>query len=131
MELDNPIPQPLQEAIRENIAKSSAVFVFWTSNVVYNATTRDNIIWEVGQAHGLQKPIYVFKERGAALPMMLDYVTTYHEFNVFNPREVQSAFDRALIKAKEIVQKDATGATYTLFLLALGIGAIWWASQSD
>ncbi|MEM0328124.1 MAG: TIR domain-containing protein [Thermoproteota archaeon] len=120
LELETPVPYPLPEVIKNGIGRSSAVFVLITPNVADSQTTRENVLWEVAQTHALGKPIYVFKDRRSALPMMIPYVTTYHEFDMYDQQQVKSVFNRAVITAQEIAKQDAVNAVYWLFLAGLG-----------
>ena len=96
LELETPIPYPLPEAIKNNLKKSSAIFVLITPNVTDNQTTRDNVLWEIAEAHALEKPIYVFKDGRSTLPVMISYVITYHEFNMYDQEQVKTAFERTV-----------------------------------
>jgi hypothetical protein len=120
LELETPVPYPLPEAIKNDLKRSSAIFVLITPNVTSNKTTQDNILWEIAQAHALEKPIYVFKDRRSTLPMMTPYVTTYHEFDMYNQQQVESVFSRAITIAQEIAKQDAVNAVSWLFLAILG-----------
>jgi len=121
IELETPQPYPLPKIITDRIAKADAFFLLWTSKVAYNQTTRDNVIWEVSDAHTRNKPILVVAERNVALPMMIPYITTYLEFDVSNQGQIEFAFNQVLSRAKEIAQQNAAGA---LFWLLLGVVSI-------
>jgi hypothetical protein len=120
LELETPIPYPLPEAIKNNLKRASAVFVLITPNVTDNQTTRDNVLWEIAHAYALGKPIYVFKDKRSTLPVMVSYVTTYHEFNMHDQEQVKTVFDRAVTIAQEIARQDKVNAVYCLLLTTLG-----------
>jgi hypothetical protein len=120
LELETPLPYPLPEAIKNDLKRSSAIFVLITPNVTNNKTTQENILWEIAQAHALEKPIYVFKDRKSTLPMMASYATTYHEFDMYDQQQVNSVLDRAITIAREIARQDAVNAVFWLFLVILG-----------
>jgi hypothetical protein len=91
-----------------------------TPNVTDNQTTRDNVLWEIAHAYALGKPIYVFKDKRSTLPVMVSYVTTYHEFNMHDQDQVKTVFDRAVTIAQEIAKQDKINAVYCLLLTTLG-----------
>jgi hypothetical protein len=127
LELETPIPYPLPEAIKNDLKRASAVFVLITPNVTDNQTTRDNVLWEIAHTYALGKPIYVFKDKRSTLPVMVSYVTTYHEFNMHDQDQVKTVFDRAVTIAQEIAKQDKINAVYCLLLTTLrplGIGLI-------
>ena len=73
-----PVPDKLRDAIRS----SQAVVVFWTRNVNDVPKTRDVVNAEIGEAHMAGKPVYVFREEGTEVPLMLSYITDYFTFSV-------------------------------------------------
>lgn len=106
IESDTPISQTLQDAIREGIERSSAVFVIWTLQVTSRTDTLDNVKWEAAQAYALRKPLFVFKEINAPeLPMIIQHAITYHTFDANIQSQVQEALDRAFEKAQEIYKQ--------------------------
>jgi len=105
IESETPIPKSAPIVFRERIGKASAVYVIWTSNVTNNTITRENVIWEVAQAHALDKPLYVFKETSAPDPTMnISYAILYHQFDGNIQSQVQDALNRAINKAQEIAK---------------------------
>src|SRR5713101_82098 len=66
-----PVPEKLRDAMRG----SRAVVVLWTRNVSDVQKTRDVVNAEIGEAHMAGKPVYVFREEGTEVPLLLSYIT--------------------------------------------------------
>ena len=78
---------PPSREIAEGVKKARALFVFFTSNVVFNAETRDWILFEIGVAVGHGIPIFSWKDSAVMkehLPRLLEQVSKYKEFNLLN-----------------------------------------------
>lgn len=69
--VEDPTPYPLPQKLNEAIKSSVAMFVFLTPNVADNKDTRDVVNWEIATAHAMGKPIYVFRENGVEVPLMV------------------------------------------------------------
>lgn len=70
------VPDKLRDAIRD----SQAVVVFWTRKVSDVPRTRDFVNAEIGEAHMAGKPVYVFREEGTEVPLLLAHITDYFTF---------------------------------------------------
>jgi len=71
-----PIPEKLRGAIRQ----SKVALVLWTQNVSDVQATRDIVNAEIGEAHMADIPVFVFREDGVDVPLLVKYITDYHTF---------------------------------------------------
>ncbi len=71
------------------------MFVFITKNVSNkNKITRDLVVWEMGVAHALKKPVYIFVEKNADIPLPATFYSVYHTFNISNKKSLVEVLDK-------------------------------------
>lgn len=118
-EIETPTPTSLPQKLSDAIATSDAVFVFWTSNVAENQSTRDVVNWEISAAYHMnpRKPIYVFTQKDVEVPTMLDYTTVYANFDPLDPKtliemlqKVQNTASSCIKKSKVNVEKSESNS---------------------
>lgn len=73
-------PIPYME-IRNNLQKSSFVFLFLTDNVVLTEYTKNWVMFEVSQAASFQKRLFVFEQKDMPIPYPIPYLTDYMIFD--------------------------------------------------
>ena len=85
-------------------------------------TTRDIISWEVATAHALNKPVYVFREEGVDVPLMISQITDYYTFKGIKKKDVTAVLNR-IKKIGQILKEneDAVNVIITIFAVALGV----------
>jgi len=126
--LEDPTPMPLSRKLDLAIKGSNAMFVFLTKNVMMLRDTWDIINWEIATAYAYKKPVYVFREKGVEVPLMIKYITVYFTYDPFD----QKSLNETLLHAKSIASnlkesedKAKAAAILVLFLLGLGfLGAL-------
>ena len=83
---ERPAGAPPTRELAEAVRNSKAVFVFFTVNSI-SLETRDWIVFELGVAVANDIPIYCWKQSNlnkAQLPRLLEQVTTYRDFAIYN-----------------------------------------------
>ncbi|MBA7635684.1 hypothetical protein ES703_43288 [subsurface metagenome] len=117
---DTPSGRPIPQKILEEIERSDALFVFWTRNVAENRTTSESVIWEVSSAQQARKRIYVFREKGVDVPMLVSYITDYFGFDPLSQDDLDTMNERMNVVANRLKRIDLImkGA------LVIGIGAL-------
>lgn len=118
--LEDPTPLPLPVKILRAIKDSAAMFVFLTPNVADNKITRDIVNWEISQAYTLDKPVYVFREKGVEVPLMINYITVYHTYDPFNEdslNEMNDRLEQITYAIKESEDKVKAAVTLAAFIL--------------
>lgn len=97
------------------------MFVFLTHNVANLKDTRDIVNWEISAAYAKKKPIYVFAEKGVDVPLMLNYITVYANYDPVS----QQSLDKMVRKVQHIATalkevEDKAKAAFTIVALILG-----------
>jgi len=124
-ELESPTPFPLAPKIQKAIESSSALIAILTHNVTNITQTRDVVNWEISAAYHLKKPVYVFRERGVEVPLMISYITDYFTFDSFNEEILRKTIDKIYQIGFNIRQaEDQNKAIRTLFGIILGVIAL-------
>lgn len=126
--LEDPTPCALPQKLDSAIQSSAAMFVFLTPSVAENKGMRDVINWEISSAYAKRRPIYVFREKGVEVPLMVNYITVYATYDpisreslnkmVNKVQEIAHAFKESEDKAK------AAFAMIGVFLGLLFIGSL-------
>lgn len=83
---EKPAGAPPTRELAEAVRNSKAVFVFFTENSIL-LETRDWIVFELGVAVANGIPIYCWKKSNlnkVQLPRLLEQVTTYRDFEIYN-----------------------------------------------
>jgi hypothetical protein len=128
--LVDPTPYPLPEKINNAINDSDAVFVFLTKNCSTIQSTRDVINWEISAAHAYKKPIYVFKEKGVEIPIMLNYLSCYSEFDPVNQESLDTLVKK--VQEKAFALKDQNdGGKAALAIVGTLLGTFFLALLLD
>ena len=128
--LEDPTPLPLPVKIFQAIKDSAAMFVFLTPNVADNENTRDIVNWEIAQAYTLKKPVYVFREKGVEVPLMINYITVYHTYDPLNKDSLNEMSDRLGQLAYAFKEsEDKVKAAVTLSALILGSILLFGSSE--
>ena len=129
--LEDPTPFPLPQKLDSAIESSTAMFVFWTSNVADNKETRDVVNWEISAAYHKKprKPIYVFAERGVDVPLMVNYTTVYATYDPLNQESLNEMVKRVQERARSIASafkeaEDKAKAAFALVAFFLGIAIL-------
>ena len=119
--LEDPTPCPLPQKFNDAIKSSVAMFVFLTPNVAENKDTRDVVNWEIATAHAMGKPIYVFRENGVEVPLMVNYITTYFTYDPLDQRTLDEMVSRVQEIASAFKEnEDKAKAAFTVIALILG-----------
>jgi len=121
--LKDPTPLPLPQKILREIKASAAMFVFLTHNVADNKNTRDTVNWEISQAYALKKPVYVFREKGVEVPLMISQITVYCTYDPFNEdslKEMSEKTEKIASALKESEDKAKLAGLLLLVLLFFG-----------
>jgi len=121
-EIETPEAKPLPIKFRENIRTSNVIILLLTKNVMKHNNTRDIISWEVATAHALNKPVYVFREEGVDVPLMISQITDYFTFKVLTKKDVAEVINR-IKKIAQILKEneDTVNAIITIFAAGLGV----------
>lgn len=115
-ELESPTPFPLPEKLQTAIENSKALIAILTHNVIDIIQTRDVVNWEASAAYHLKKPVYVFREEGVEVPIMIDYITDYFTFSPFDEETLRKAIDKIYQIGFDIKQSEDTGKAILTFL---------------
>lgn len=130
--IKDPTPYPLPQKLNDAIKSSVAMFVFLTPNVADNKDTRDVVNWEIATAHAMGKPIYVFRENGVEVPLIVNYITTYFTYDPLD----QNTLNEMVNKVQEIASafkenEDKAKAAFTVVALILGGILLFGALSKD
>jgi len=90
------------DKIVDAIRKSDAVFLVMTSRVTDRRDTRDWVLFEVGAAKALKRPIYGWKSHYASEPEPVKQVTDYASFDYQSERSKQEMVDAMKKIAKDL-----------------------------
>ena len=99
-------PIPYDE-IRTKVSGSDVVFLFLTDNIVATEYTKNWVIFEVGVASSMKKPLYIFERQGVPIQYPLPYFTDYM---LFDQNSIDSLLEIQTI-AKTHVGKVPIGTT--------------------
>lgn len=103
---EEPDAVSLHEKLLKAISKSEAMLVFITKNVTHrNKITRDLVVWEMGVAHALKKPVYIFVEKNADIPLPATFYSVYHTFNISNKKALIEVSDKINTLIKRLQSK--------------------------
>jgi hypothetical protein len=123
-ELDSPTPFSLPEKFEKAIKESNVIIAILTHNVTDIIQTRDIVNWEISAAYHqpLKKPVYVFREKGVEVPLMIEYITDYSTFDPFDEQTLKNAINKIYQIGFNIKQtEDINKAILTFFGVVLGI----------
>ncbi len=123
-ELDSPTPFSLPEKFEKAIKESKVIIAILTNNVTDIIQTRDIVNWEISAAYHQipKKPVYVFREKGVEVPLMIEYITDYFTFDPLDEETLRKAIDKIHqigLNMKET--EDQNKAILTVFMVILGI----------
>ena len=127
------IPQESQqqipyEEIRNNVNKSSFVFLFLTDNVVETDYTKNWVIYEVGVESNASTRVFVFERSGTPIPYPIPYVTDYALFNpdrTDDMLEIQKLAKGLGKMSKKLLTAGAGAAAGSIFgPLGIVLGAV-------
>ena len=77
------------EKIVNEMKKSRALFVVMTKNVTNHRETRDWVLFEIGIANGITKPIFAWKAIDAEVPDPVRMITDYISFDESDEKDVK------------------------------------------
>lgn len=123
-ELESPTPSPLPQKLQKAIEESKVIIAILTHNVTDIIQTRDIVNWEISAAYHQipKKPVYVFREKGVEVPLMIEYITDYFTFDPFDEQTLKNAINKIYQIGFDIKQtEDTNKAILTFFGVALGI----------
>lgn len=123
-----PIPEKLRDAIRS----SQVVVVLWTHNVSNVQKTRDVVNAEIGEAHMAGKPVYVFREDGTEVPLMLQHITDYFTFTKTTVADAVKRLKGFLVtyKTNEDFWKGVGVAALVVAIVGAVVGLIYLLASS-
>lgn len=127
---EDPTPLSLPAKLLNAIKDSAAMFVFLTPNVANNVTTRDIVLWEIAQAYTLKRPVYVFREKGVEVPLIIKYITVYHTYDPLNKDSLNEMSDR-LGQIAYAFKESEDKVTAAVTLAALILGSILFFGSSE
>lgn len=93
-ELDTPTALPLPEKLDREIRKSVALLAILTPNVMNARETWDTVNWEIATARAYKRPVYVFREKGVDVPIMVNYTTVYLTYDPMSQESLKEAMQR-------------------------------------
>ena len=114
----NKKPIPYDE-IRTQVSDSDVVFLFLTDNVVATEYTKNWVLFEVGIASSMKKPLYIFERQGVPVQYPIPYFTDYM---LFDQNSIDSLLEIQTI-AKTHVGKAPVG-TASGVIGGAAVGAI-------
>lgn len=114
--LESPTPFPLPQKLQKAIEESKVIIVILTHNVTNIIQTRDIVNWEISAAYHLKKPVYVFRERGVEIPLMINYITDYFTFDPFDEQILKKTIDKVYQIGFSIKQTEDTDKVILTFL---------------
>ncbi len=77
------------EKIVEAISSSKALFAIITRSVSENRETRDWVMFEMGVAKALRKPVFGWKTPRATVPEPVKQITDYFVFDPNQPKDIR------------------------------------------
>jgi len=133
--LEDPTPYPLPPKLDMAIDSSTAMFVFLTSNVAKDEDTWDIVNWEISSAYAKKKPIYVFREKGVKVPLMVQYITVWATYDPLNRESLNKVAKKVQGIASAFKEADdkaqAAFVMVMVFLGLLGLGLLFGALSGD
>ena len=94
-----------------------------TANVMKKPNTRDIINWEVATAHAFRKPVYVFREKGVEVPLMISYITDYFTFDPIKRKDLKAVMSR-IRKLAQILKENEDTVKMIVTVIAVGLGIL-------
>lgn len=96
------------EKVLSEMRKSKAVFVLMTRNVVDHRETRDWVLFEIGMAKGMHKPIYVWLATGVEAPEPVKMITDYVPFDESDEKDVRGVVGSMMQIALDLFGSSGT-----------------------
>lgn len=111
---------PPYRKIDELMSRSIAVYLFLTQNIVSSVYTQNWVAYEVGLAHGLNKPVFVFESSMYPVAFPVPYLNNY----ILYEEGATPDWNQILTIAKQHADKNqANGAGFILGgLVGLHVG---------
>lgn len=122
-EIETPEAKPLPIKFKEHIQSSNVSILLLTANVMKNPNTRDIINWEAGIAHAFGRPVYVFREKGVEVPLMISHITDYFTFDPIKREDLNAVMTR-IRKIAQILKENEDIALVIGTVIAVGLGAL-------
>jgi len=122
-EIETPEAKPLPTKFKEHIQSSNVSILLLTANAMKNPNTRDIINWEAGTAHALGRPVYVFREKGVEVPLMISHITDYFTFDPIKREDLNAVMTR-IKKIAQILKENEDIAKVVGTVIAVGLGAL-------
>lgn len=121
--IETPEAKALPRKFRDNIQNSNCVILLLTKNVMKNQSTRDIINWEISAAHTLNKPVYVFREEGVEVPLMISYITDYYTFKKIMKKDIEAVLSR-IKKIAQILKDNEDTVKTAITIIGAGLGIL-------
>jgi hypothetical protein len=93
------------EKVLEAIASSRALFAIITENVTRHRETRDWVLFEIGAAKSLKKPVFGWKAARATVSEPIKQITDYSVFDPEKPKEIKQMLDMIGKQARSLRRK--------------------------
>lgn len=122
-EIETPEAKPLPTKFQEHIQTSNVTILLLTANVMKKPSTRDVINWEVATAHALGKPVYVFREKGVEVPLMISHITDYFTFNPIKRKDLKAVMNR-IEKIAQMLKENEDAIKTIVTIIAVGLGIL-------
>ena len=122
-EIETPEAKPLPTKFQEHIQTSNVTILLLTTNVMKYPNTRDIINWEVATAHAFRKPVYVFREKGVEVPLMISYITDYFTFDPIKREDLKAVMKR-IRKIAQILKENEDIVKVIVTAIAVGLGVL-------
>jgi hypothetical protein len=121
--IETPEAKSLPRKFHDNIQNSNCVILLLTKNVMKHQNTRDIINWEIAAAHTLSKPVYVFREEGVEVPLMISYITDYYTFKKIMKKDIEDVLTR-IRKIAQILKDNEDTVKAVLTIIGAGLGIL-------
>lgn len=122
-EIETPEAKPLPAKFKEHIQTSNVTILLLTANVMKHPKTRDVVNWEVATAHAFGKPVYVFREEGVEVPLMMSYITDYFTFDPIKREDLKAVMNR-IRKIAQILKENEDTVKVIVTAIAVGLGIL-------
>ena len=122
-EIETPEAKPLPRKFHEHIQTSNVVILLLTKNAMKYQNTRDIINWEIATAHALNKPVYVFREEGVEVPLMISNITDYFTFKRIKKKDIEAVLTR-IRNIAQILKDNEDTVMAIITIIAVGLGIL-------
>jgi len=122
-EIETPEAKPLPTKFQQHIQTSNVTILLLTANVMKHPNTRDVVNWEIATAHAFQKPVYVFREKGVEVPLMISYITDYFTFDPIKRGDLKAVMNR-IRRIAQILKENEDTVKVIVTAIAVGLGIL-------